>query len=266
MPVSSLRAPGRFRAREFSFVSNPLDSIDTMIPARLSPADAVTLSRALLLAFDGEKGVDAASRKAGRALRDASDSLRVAWEANVRAAIASDRGASARRADFDEDAVWIALHLWLKGWATLPGHLAPERDIAQAVLDALFPDGTSFTQLTYALEWAEADRKLAVLEAEGHAARIESLGGGAILRAVRAAHLEYESVLGMSHRATLPPEPASDALAPMIESVRDALDAYVRTVVSATDRSNPTSVARAESLLVPLRRWASDQLARTGGG
>jgi hypothetical protein len=243
-------------------VKSSLDTIDTMIPTRLAPADAVTLSRSLLLAFDSERGVDGTTRKVARLLRDESDSLRVAWETNVRAAIASDRGESARRADIDEDAVWIALHHWLEGWATLPGQLAPERDIAKTVLDALFPDGTSFTQLTYALEWAEADRKLAVLEGEGHAARIEALGGAPFLRAIRAAHEEYERALGLSHRASLPPDSSVALLAPMIESVRDSLEKYVRSVVSNTDRGNATSVTRSESLLAPLRRWASEQLAR----
>jgi hypothetical protein len=243
-------------------VAGSHDSIDTMIPARIGAADAVTLSRALLMALDAEKGVDASVTKAGRALRDASESLRVAWEANVRAAIFTDGGSSARRADLDEDAVWLALYTWLKGWAALPAGLAPEAETARTVLAVLFPDGTGFTQLTYALEWAEADRKLALIDGDGHAARIESLGGGPLLRALRAAHAEYERVLGLSHRATMPPDPSGDALAPMVDEAHRALSAYVVAVVRACDAANATSVARTEALLAPLRRWAAEQALR----
>lgn len=236
-------------------MSHPTEPIDTMIPATLAPADAVTLSRSLLLAFDLERGADPAVRRSARALRDASDTLRVAWEAKVRAAIAADHGSMARRADFDEDAVWIALFHWLKGWATLPGHLAPERDIAHAVLEGLFPDGTAFTQLTYALEWAEAERRLAILDAEGHAARIDSLGGGPILRALRAAHREYERALGMSDPKPSIADTGRDPLAPMTSAVRDALEAYVRAVIGG-------DASRVDPLLAPLRRWAAEQAAR----
>lgn len=222
------------------------------LPARLGAADAFALSRALVLAYDATKKPDGALRKPARALRDAGDVLRVAWEARVRMAISRDGGAGARRADLDEDAVWAALYHWLRGWAALPAHLHPGSEAARVVLAAVFPDGgVSFTELTYAIEWAEAERRLALLDTDGHAARIASLGGASMFAAVHAAHTEYERVLGV-HASEGEGEgdgPGGAALAQMAETAREAIVAYLAAVQSVGDG------AQREALAVPVRRW-----------
>ncbi len=226
----------------------------------MGAADAVALSRALVLAYDAAKRPDGALRKPVRALRDAGDTLRVAWEAHVRMAISRDGGAGARRADLDEDAVWAALFHWLRGWAALPAHLCPGSDAARAVIAAVFPgnEGVSFTELTYAIEWAEAERRLALLDTDGHAARIESLGGGPMLEALHAAHREYERVLGVheGEGAGDDESPAGAALAQMSESVREALVTYLAAVRAVAD------APQREALGSPVRRWSAERAWR----
>jgi hypothetical protein len=233
------------------------------IPEKISPADAVALSRGLLAALDDERKLESGVKRAGRKLRDTSEALRVAWEAAVRAAIASDRGASARRADTDEDAVWLALHAWLKGWSLLPPELAPEAEAARTTLAALFPNGPGFTDLTYALEWAEADRLLALLDAGGHVARIEALGGAALLRALRAAHRRYEEVLGIRRAAGGDTAGMNAAFAPLVDDFLGALRDYV---AAAHPSGDPVEAARNEALLAPLRNWSAENALRAQQG
>lgn len=224
------------------------------LPPRIGAADAVALSRALVLSYDAFKRPDASLRKPIRALRDACDVLRVAWEARVRIAIGRDHGVNVRRADLDEDAVWAALFHFLLGWSELPPHLCPQSEKARDVLRVVFPDGgVSFTELTYALEWAEAERRLALLDTEGHVAQVEALGGAPLLAALYRAHREYERVLGVSHADTETDDVAGHALADLAAAVRDAAERYLSTVRALADR------AQREVLEAPLRRWLADR-------
>ncbi len=224
-----------------------------LVPGRIGPSDAVQLAFALCNVFDRQKSGDAATKRAARAMRDSAETLRVAWETQVRATIGSHGGKAVRRADTDEDAVWIALFTWLKGWASLPAGSCDERERAATVLASLFPDGVSFTDLTYAMEWVEAERRMNMLEGGGYADTIEQLGGAPILRALRTTHGEYERVLGVTHRATMPPDPASDALASMAEDTRVRIRAYVESIAAADAPS------LADTLLEPLRRWVEER-------
>lgn len=224
------------------------------LPIRLCPADAVALSRALLLAYDRERDLDRDCRRAGRTLRDAAEALRVGWEASVRGTMMQDHGASARRADHDEDAVWIALFHWLKGWATLPPALMPEAANAHQALEALFAEGVSFTELTYALEWAEADRRMAMLDTDGYAELIERLGGSALLEALHTAHAAYEETLGVARQRLAGPD--DEPLAPFLDQVRSALGQYITAL--RTHSTQP----HAQTLLAPLRRWHHEQTLR----
>jgi hypothetical protein len=157
-----------------------------------------------------------------------------------------------RAADQRLDSAWIALSLWLEGYAHLPqddpatGELAVR---ARHAYERLFSDGLGFTQLAFKLEWAASEEKLRLLRDDpGLEADLRTMGGSVFLTCLRAAHQLYGRVLGLS-------ADAAPTGAPLVQQALDefrrALRSYV-VQVSAFGDAEPKRANLARELLAPL--------------
>ncbi len=162
-------------------------------------------------------------------------------------------GYRARRADILEDSHWAALHDWLLAWTRLPISF-PEAFSARRLFENLFPEGLTFTQLPYKLEWQEAEERLRRIERDGLENEIAKLGGTTFLRALREAHQAYSEALGMGGFKPAPPRyeiPKRKSLEATCASMRR----YVLRALGHADEAEPETTALAERLLRPLHEW-----------
>lgn len=80
----------------------------------------------------------------------------------------------------------------------LPPRLPAPR--ATVLLQTLFPTGLDFLKLPYAEEWAESERRLAMIKRDGLASELEALAGKPYLPAVKKAHTAYGAALGITDK------------------------------------------------------------------
>lgn len=162
--------------------------------------------------------------------------------------------AEKRKADIVVDNAVGALDQFLEAWARLPDTL-PEAQLAAATRQTLFPDGTSFLKLTFEQEWAQIDRRVALIKSEGLDKQIAKLGGSAFVGHLQEAHQAYGKALGL----TAVPAGTTETVAlrdPLFALV-SALRLYVIKVTAYRDEEKPDTVALAERLLRPLTTWTS---------
>ncbi len=162
-------------------------------------------------------------------------------------------GYRARRADVLEDNHWAALHDWLLAWTRLP-LTVPEAFTARRLFEVLFPEGLSFTQLPYKLEWQEAEDRLKRIMSDQLERDIESLGGMPFLRTLREAHAAYTEALGLGSFRPAPPRyeiPKKKSL----EATVVAMRGYVLRVLGHVDEADAETSLLAGRLLKALRDW-----------
>ncbi|MCU0686620.1 MAG: hypothetical protein MUF34_30965 [Polyangiaceae bacterium] len=159
----------------------------------------------------------------------------------------------ARAADMTLDNLWGALRDLLNAWARLGAEREAEH--ARLVLARVFPDGLSFLNKPYKAEWADSETRLTLIDREGIAADIETLGGGPFLRLLRAAHQNYGEVLHITTARPLPSEGADVRGA--LADTQGALRQYLVQVVASRRPKNPATIALADRLAGPVTRWAT---------
>ena len=224
------------------------DTSDLVQLPRVDARSAVSLGAALI----------AAAREQGELPDPIARALSALEEAHANLTLDVDRVSSAPEggredlgrsaaADRGVDAAWSALHDWLLGWSKLPG-AAPQALVAQAIYGRLFEGGLSFLELTYRLEWAESQRRLARIHDEKLDGGILELGGEPFLRALGAAHDAYGAALGL--------QAETGAAGPLVRSrlgeFVDGLRTYVLRVSAHADRADASASALARSLLSPI--------------
>lgn len=162
--------------------------------------------------------------------------------------------AEKRKADIVVDNAAGALDQFLEAWTRLPNTL-PEAQQAAAARQALFPDGTGFLRLSFSEEWAQIDRRLALIKKDGIDKQIAGLGGAAFVRHLEEAHAAYGKALGLTSVPATPAETVvlRDPLLALIAALR----LYVIKVAAYRDEEKPETVALAERLLRPLTSWTS---------
>lgn len=156
-------------------------------------------------------------------------------------------------ADLQLDRCWSALSTLFSAWFKLG--VEPQCELAISLNTRLFPEGLTFLNHTYAIEWAESETKLKIIDAEELAPKIESLGGAPFLTRLRGAHQTYGETLGIT-RAKDGRSENPDIQTKRTEAL-DCLRDYVTQVGASVRRNNPESAAHAEMLLGPLREWRS---------
>lgn len=77
---------------------------------------------------------------------------------------------------------------------------------AERIVGLLFPTGADFLRLPYTKQWAEAEKRIALVASEGLRPDIERLAGAAFWTQVESLHQRYGEVLGITKpREAVPP-------------------------------------------------------------
>ena len=105
---------------------------------------------------------------------------------------------SKRPIDMAADISWGALHGRMESLAMLPHDRYPSAARAATLRDLLFPQGLSFLTLEYGAQWAEAERRLKVIEQQRLKSEIDALCGSEVLVEVRRCHAEYAEMIGVT--------------------------------------------------------------------
>lgn len=214
------------------------------VPTR-TPRATLGLARALLSAAPEDPDKPLAKRIAR--IRKAAKLLQGAWVDAGRPAPAAQ---DVRSLDATLDRLWSALRSRLDGCALLgDDDLAPR---AERLGTTLFPTGLDFLRLAYPEEWAESERRLALIKTDELDAEIEELAGAPYLPALKQAHAAYGTALGITDKKAAAPDPAR-VLEPLRE-LQAAIASYVRAVVGAVDEDDEESVVAAQEQLEPIVR------------
>jgi hypothetical protein len=229
------------------------ETADLVALPRVDAAGAVALAAETLTLAKAVDSLPPLVRKRVTALERARAELSSALARRAPAATDSD-AIGQREADQAADAAWSATLDFLRGWARLPSRIE-ERDIAQALLAVLYPDGLKFTQLPFKQQWAEAAARIDRIKKEKLSEQFRALGGEAFLKQLDATHKAYGAALGITKEKPAP-EAAPTLLEPLRE-VQTALRRYVVAVAASVDEDDEVSAALADKLLAPLRNWGA---------
>lgn len=171
--------------------------------------------------------------------------LRDAWSASAK------RGVHDRRAvDIVADASWRSTSFALTAKTLLSGTPEDDDEAARAAkLHArLFPDGLTFTQLTFTSQWAHADRLLSDMEKEGLTKELDKLIGKEHLAFIRRAHAAYGDALTITEAA----KEAVGGVREPLRGVQVAIQEYVFALFAEHKPSNPKNHALLQKALAPI--------------
>lgn len=223
------------------------------LPRNLSVPAALALGSSLESAAEAAGPLPAPLAKARQKLQASFALLKSAATAAGRGSDAP-YGPEAIAADTNLDACWAALHGLASAWLRLPlAESDPSRTAARRALELLFPEGLRFTQLAYAIEWAESERRLERLRAEQLEEPLRLLGAERFVRALRDAHEQYGKVLTIT-QAKAGPKPEGSLL-PLLQGFASALRSYVLKVSAHVEDDDEGSRELAAALLAPLASW-----------
>jgi hypothetical protein len=226
-------------------MSGSFQAVDLIRLPKLSVAEALALSAALVARADASAPLSAAIGKALARMRVALGKLRV--HANDSAEPPADSSSAARDADRDLDAAWAAAFAWCSGWTKLP---YPSSSVTRAdgLYRTLFAEGLKFTQYRYKVQWIESQARLEIIDAQGLDQHFAALGGIEILEALRRAHARYGQVLGITSADPRNVGAAGERLA----ALGGEMSRYVLQVLASVDPDDPASQDMADRLLEPL--------------
>ena len=236
--------------------ANDIDPSVYVRPPVLDVASAIALATALLAA--APKDLSDSERRAAKRLRKDSGSLQDAWAKADAAAPVADR----RKVDTRVDNAWAILLDRAAAYASLPVATYPRADRARAIVTAIAPD-RAWLKLPYAAEWAESDKRLKRIDADGLAPELDALAGPEFLAEVRAAHAEHGLALGIKSPIA---RPAEVSLADPLRAVALSVVRYARAVVGGLDEDDAASVDRTRAALAPIDDHRDGQWRRASGG
>jgi hypothetical protein len=168
---------------------------DLVTLPRLSAPTALALGTELLTVFRLEANAPASLQRAAGRLERALEVLRSSRQLLLEAQ-ALDASVPVA-ADLRLDAGWSAFYLLLQAWAKLPvaGPGADGAKRAQHLLNVVYPEGLSFTQAPYKIEWAESQMRLDRLGEPANVDHVQRLGGEAFVAELREAYEGYGEAL-----------------------------------------------------------------------
>ncbi|HEU4404719.1 MAG TPA: hypothetical protein VFS43_05450 [Polyangiaceae bacterium] len=232
---------------------------------RLSAPTALALGTELVTAFRLQGEPPAALAKGAERLEGSLEALRSSRQ-RLLDAQKLDAGA-AFAADLRLDAGWAALYLLLQAWAKLPdrGPGADGVGRARHLIEIIFPQGLSFTQAPYKIEWAESQMRLDRLGEPENADHVRALGGESFVAEIREAYEAYGEALQITARRA---EAKAVRVREPLDEVVTALRRYVLAVAAYADERDDDEAARAlaEALLAPLAAWQSPRRRKGRGG
>lgn len=234
-------------------------ALDLVTLPRLSASAAVALGTGLMAKAEPQETLPPGVDRARGRLEEALDRLRASRSVLEDATIIDAHAVA--DADHELDTAWSALYSFLQGWAKLP-RKDEERGAAQILLDAIYPNGLKFTQLTFKHEWAESQARLTRLGEEYYSGLLTKLGGTPFKEEL----LDAQRTYGATLKITGPegaPKSTTHEHAPLHEFV-EALRGYVVQVSAHAEHGDGDAPALAETLLEPFTTWLSG--ARGPGG
>jgi hypothetical protein len=237
-------------------MADEFDPIPYVRPPILDVASGVALGVALLSA--APKGAPEGVRKAARKVRKETLALQAAWGKSDASPAPPDK----RKADMRIDNAWGILLDRLDSYASLPAADFPKAARAREICDAISPKDREWLKLPYGAEWAESDKRLKKIDAEGLAADIDTLAGPEFLVEVRRAHEAYGIAIGV----TKAPEEAPPVnLADPLRALSRAVARYGLVIAAMVDE-DAASVATARRALKPIDDHRDGQARRSAAG
>jgi hypothetical protein len=220
---------------------------------RMGAADTIALATALVTRAQAAPALPPIVARQLETMRQDLGVLRGHAETRVQESGQSDSRETVNRT---ADAAWAALRWWCKGWALLPyPEYASQADGARMLEAQIFPDGLRFTQLAFRNQWVESQARLGLIEREGLAALIATLGGQSILDAVRRAHDDFGRALGITE---VPDDPETSAIVRQgMDQLMSSMRRYVLQVTAHAHSGEPGGEALADALLLPIKTWKS---------
>jgi hypothetical protein len=185
-------------------------------------------------------------------LTAARDTLQKA--AVAQAPLLREDSEAAVAADRELDSGWAGLHLMLQGVARFPGFPDRQRH-AEALLNALYPNGLDFTQMGFKVEWAESSIRLKRVEEQRLGTHFTTLGLAEYHTKLLALQAEYGKALGVTD-VNAPAAPVPSQLEPL-QALGVELKDWVVRVVASVEPDRPKSGERARRLLNPIEEWKS---------
>jgi hypothetical protein len=161
-----------------------------------APVVTVAGCVALAIKFLGRlpKGASEGVRKRAKSLRAKTVALQGAWAARDRAV----KPADTRPFDNANDVGWGALIDRLAAYAALPRDRYPRAERAAAILSLLTLEDRGWLAIAYPEQWAEGDKRLKRMGAEGLRADVAELAGEDFVVEVERTHKEYGDALGIT--------------------------------------------------------------------
>ena len=203
-------------------------------------ATGVALGVALLSALP--KNVPEDIRKCARKVRASTLALQKAWSEEP------PRPRNKRPVDAACDNAWSCGHGRLSCYASLPADLWPKAERAAELLTLLFADGLAFLCLPFAAQWAEQERRLAMIDQLELAPALDDLCGPEFLAEIRRTHTLYGQVLGITSPARTP---FAAKVGEPLRELQRIIGQYMRKLAAMAEDSDE-SLAMALQALAPI--------------
>jgi hypothetical protein len=173
---------------------------------------------------------------------------------------------SARPYDVVLDHRWSVVLSRLVHWVEMDKRDAedddePER--AAKLVKLLFPTGLDFLRLPFAEQWAESERRIALIDADQLDADLADLVDSRVVARLRKAHEDYGRVLGITHKKAIVD---SGRVIDAMRELRLEMVGLARLVLGLTDENDPIGVAAAEAQLEPILRYRKPRSASAPQG
>ena len=188
-----------------------------------------------------------------RGIRTLGETLRLALFAPI-----EKSASNTRDIDLAMDRIWRSIEARLSAAYELN---ATDADEARRVYGIIFPDGLSFTNLRYLLQWTEGEAIFSRIEAKSLTDSLNHLVGEEYITIAKTRHEAYGTAIGAT--AALDAPPVEPGIAEPLRQVRAGIAAYGRIVAALVDMGD-LSEADASAALAPIDRVRAAQRERRG--
>lgn len=236
-----------------------MNAIDIIPLPRLTALGALALAEQFLsAAAPHKKNFPAVASGARAALGDARATMSVVLRDKVEP---SSITSELPELDRGLDSAYAGLSSFVDAFVRLPGD-DERNEQARAVQKAIFPEGLKFTQLPYALEWAESQVRIDRMATPEIAGALKGLGAKAFVDSIGAAHEAYGRALGMGAAKSSAPAPL---VRPAYDALLTAMRWYILKVAASAEPDDLKKQALVDSLLLPLKTWSAGSKRRKKG-
>jgi len=171
-----------------------------------------------------------------------------------------------RPIDQRADNAWSCLYGRFDNLACLPHDEYPRAKRASILRDSLFPDRLTFVTREYAVQWAEADKRVRRIKDEGLQKEIDDLCGPECLAEIKRTHAEYAQMVGVATTSTAPA--ALPSVSEPLRALHRAITAYSLQLVALYLESETSDATRdaIRAALRPLDDLRASASRPTSGG